>query len=119
MNWYDMQCFVVLARTGSISKAAAELQQDRGAVARRVSDLQNALGSRLYVGNSKNFRLTPSGEMLLRELAPTEAAVQRVLAGVLPLKGLVTLTAAPTQRSVPSPLRVPTYVRDIRNCVLS
>ena len=95
MNWYDMQCFVVLARTGSISKAAAELQQDRGAVARRVSDLQNALGSRLYVGNSKNFRLTPPGEMLLRELVPTEDAVQRVLAGVLPLKGLVTLTAAP------------------------
>ena len=95
LNWYDVQCFVVVARTGSVREAANALNQDRGVITRRINDLQASLGVQLFTGVTKNFGLTAQGVRLLQDLAPMEETIDRVLSAVLPLSGLVTITAAP------------------------
>ncbi|HEY0881414.1 MAG TPA: LysR family transcriptional regulator [Archangium sp.] len=78
MNWDDLNVGLAVARTGSLAKAAMELDVDHTTVGRRVEALEKALGLRLFVRSARGYVLSAEGERLLPELQRVEAAVYGV-----------------------------------------
>ncbi|WP_458863588.1 LysR family transcriptional regulator [Acidaminobacterium chupaoyuni] len=56
--------FVSVAQTTSFSKAAAELFMTQSAVSQSIKNLENALGTTLFLRGSKGVQLTAEGHML-------------------------------------------------------
>ncbi|QYR23030.1 LysR family transcriptional regulator [Paenibacillus sp. sptzw28] len=62
MEWYRV--FYFTAKTGSLSKAAAELFITQPAVTHTIKQLEAKLGGRLFFRTSKGVKLTSEGETL-------------------------------------------------------
>ena len=77
-----LRAFEAMARTGSATLAAAELNVTHSAVSRQVKALEAALGVRLFEGPKHRLILTPQGRTLLAGLTDSfdgmAAAVRRV-----------------------------------------
>src|SRR5579863_3906029 len=65
MNTDQLQTFVVLARTGSFTKAAAELNLSQPAVSRHIQKLEHELGVPLLDQRRGRIELSEAGERLL------------------------------------------------------
>lgn len=61
-NWNDLKYFLMLKRHRRLSLAAQRLGSTHVTVANRISALENALGTQLFIQDSKGFRLTKAGE---------------------------------------------------------
>ncbi|GAB4184661.1 MAG: LysR substrate-binding domain-containing protein [Simkaniaceae bacterium] len=59
-----LQCFLAVAETGSFTKAAERVGRTQSAISQQIAKLENLLGKSLLV-RSKNFTLTPDGEIFL------------------------------------------------------
>lgn len=68
MNWDDLRLFLAVARSGSISGAARQLDIQHSTVSRRMQKLEVDLGVRLLERKSSGFELTPAGDNL-RQMA--------------------------------------------------
>lgn len=62
MNWDDLRLFLAVARTGSISGAARQLDVQHSTVSRRMRQLEEQLGARLIERKKSGYELTPAGE---------------------------------------------------------
>lgn len=62
MNWDDLRLFLAVARTGSISGAARQLDVQHSTVSRRMRQLEDKLGARLIERKKSGYELTPAGE---------------------------------------------------------
>ena len=62
MNWDDLRLFLAVARTGSISGAARQLEVQHSTVSRRMRQLEEKLGARLIERKKSGYELTPAGE---------------------------------------------------------
>jgi len=60
-NWNDLQYFIAVARSGSALAASRELGVNATTVARRVSELEDAIGMRLFDRHQSGFALTEAG----------------------------------------------------------
>ncbi len=78
VNWQDLLCFTVLARTGSLSAAARELQVDHATVGRRIASLERSLDIRLVDRLPRNSRLTADGRIVAELAAEIEATVDAI-----------------------------------------
>lgn len=78
MNWDDARFFLAVARYGTLRKAANELRVDQATVGRRVSALEETLGSKLFIRTPKSFSLSPLGEEMLADVINMENAVQAI-----------------------------------------
>lgn len=78
MNWDDARFFLAVARYGTLRKAANELRVDQATVGRRVSALEETLGSKLFIRTPKSFSLSPLGEEMLADVKNMENAVQAI-----------------------------------------
>jgi DNA-binding transcriptional LysR family regulator len=76
-DWDDLRLFLVVARTGSFTAAAAQLGLHHTTVARRLEQLEGVLRTRLVDRLARGTRLTPAGEDLL---VPTARLEEEVLA---------------------------------------
>ncbi|ODT66597.1 MAG: LysR family transcriptional regulator [Pelagibacterium sp. SCN 63-23] len=65
MNWDDARIFLAVARQGQILGAAKSLGLNHATVARRLSALEAALGSRLFRRKTNGTELTAQGEGFL------------------------------------------------------
>lgn len=72
MNWDDLRVFIVLARAGLVSRAAAELGIDPTTVSRRVARLERAVGQTLLIRERAGPRLTEAGRRLLADAEAVE-----------------------------------------------
>ena len=61
----EIETFVVIARTGSISRAAEQLGIAKSAASRRLSDLEARLGAQLILRTTRQFSLTEEGQSFL------------------------------------------------------
>jgi DNA-binding transcriptional LysR family regulator len=61
----EIETFVVIARTGSISRAAEQLGIAKSAASRRLSDLEARLGAQLILRTTRQFSLTKEGQSFL------------------------------------------------------
>lgn len=61
MNWDDARIFLAMARSGQILGAARALGFNHATVARRLTALEDALGSTLFRRETNGTELTPPG----------------------------------------------------------
>lgn len=74
-----LQAFEATARTGSMTRAAAELCVTHGAVSRHVRELETQLGCELFRRDGRQLSLSPRGRRLAEELQQALREVGRAL----------------------------------------
>jgi DNA-binding transcriptional LysR family regulator len=98
MDLHQLTAFRTVARLGTFSRAAAQLNLTQPAVSKQVQTLEDELGHRLFDRLGKTVRLTHAGEILAQyadEIAHLVAAAQAALADLHDLRrGHLTLGAA-------------------------
>ncbi|NNJ97484.1 MAG: LysR family transcriptional regulator [Gammaproteobacteria bacterium] len=83
MNWDDLRIFLAVARTGSVSGAAKQLQVQHSTVSRRLRKLEEKLGARLVERKNTGYELTTAGENVRQTAHRMETEVLHVDAAVL------------------------------------
>jgi len=78
MNWDDLRLFLAVARTGSISGAARQLDVQHSTVSRRMRQLEEKLGARLLERKTGGYELTQAGE----DIKQAASRIEREVLGV-------------------------------------
>lgn len=65
-NYNDLHVFMLVAREGSFTKAAARLGLVQSGSVDTIRDLEARLGVQLLVRTTRRLSLTPAGEQLYR-----------------------------------------------------
>jgi DNA-binding transcriptional LysR family regulator len=73
-NWDDLRYFLAVARTGTLSAAAAQLGTEHTTVARHIQALEDELNSRLFHKTNSGYGLTETGERLVAGAEAIESA---------------------------------------------
>lgn len=69
-NWNDWYAFTAVARCGSFTRAAGQLDLPKSSVSNAVARLERDLGQRLIERSTRRLALTEQGERLLAQIAP-------------------------------------------------
>jgi DNA-binding transcriptional LysR family regulator len=77
-----------VARTGSIRKAADQLNVTASAINRRIMDLEDELGTALFERRPRGVRLTSAGEIFVTYLRQQDGDVERMKSQIEELKGM-------------------------------
>jgi DNA-binding transcriptional LysR family regulator len=78
MNWDDLRLFLAVARRGSISSGARQLDLQHSTVSRRMRRLEQDLGVRLFDKVPSGYALTTAGEHLMEAANRMEREVLSV-----------------------------------------
>ncbi|HEC19017.1 MAG TPA: LysR family transcriptional regulator [Gammaproteobacteria bacterium] len=78
MNWDDLRLFLAVARSGSISGAAKQLDVQHSTVSRRMRKLEEKLGTRLVERKKTGYELTAAGEDVKQAALRMEAEMLAV-----------------------------------------
>jgi len=84
VNWDDLRFFLVLARRGTLSAAARELDVSQPTVGRRIAALERRVGAKLFLRNAAGFSVSTSGAAVLQlaeQIEQSALAAERRLAG--------------------------------------
>lgn len=73
MNWDDIRIFLSIARTGQILAAAKRLGVNHATVARRLTSLEESLGTRLFDRSTSGCILTEAGSRFFERAERMEA----------------------------------------------
>jgi DNA-binding transcriptional LysR family regulator len=76
MDWTDLRYFLGVARTGGLTRTAADLRVSQSTVSRRIAALEDDLGVRLFARHQTGYTLTDQGRNVL---ALAEAVEERAL----------------------------------------
>ncbi len=97
-RWTEMELFVQVAETGSLSRAAEALALSNAAASRYLSALEERLGARLVERNTRRLYLTEPGQEFLRRskaiLADLQDAESAVNASTLNPTGTLRITSS-------------------------
>lgn len=66
MKLHHLRCFQVLAEELHFSRAAVRLHMDQSPLSRTIRELEDSLGTRLFIRNAKQTLLTQEGRILLQ-----------------------------------------------------
>lgn len=80
LNWDDLRLFLAVARHGRFTTAAKALELDHTTVARRISALEQDIGSNLLTRSPKGSSLTESGHKLSRYAERIETEILQAIA---------------------------------------
>ena len=75
LNLYHI--FYETAICGNISMAARKLYISQPAISKAISKLESSLGVSLFVRSSRGVKLTPDGEILLKQLDTAFHAIKQ------------------------------------------
>src|SRR6266481_2775971 len=99
IDWDDVRYFLAVARGGSVRAAAERLGVNHSTVLRRVAQLEERLGARMFEKLPSGYRLTAAGEEVLEFADQMEASSNRLETRVLgrdqSVRGLLRVTLAP------------------------
>lgn len=97
LNWDDLKHFISVARAGSLARAAEMLGVNHSTVFRRINNLEQALGAKLFTRLSEGYQLSEEGKDVLKyvdEMSARVNDIQRLLDNQNEeLRGPVRLTA--------------------------
>jgi DNA-binding transcriptional LysR family regulator len=79
LDWEDVRFFAALARHATLAATARELKATHATVARRLANLETALGQSLFTRRAKGFLLNAAGAAVLAEAAQMEMAACALL----------------------------------------
>lgn len=89
MNWDDIRIFLAVARAGQILGAGKVLHLNHATAARRLTALEEALGTKLFVRRTNGCDLTSEGEALLPHAEAMESAMLGARAEIGDAEGAV------------------------------
>jgi len=96
-NLDDLSAFLIVAREGSFTKAAAKLGVSQSALSYTIKELETRLKLRLLTRTTRSVSPTPAGERLLRNVGPRLEEIEAELAAVSELRekpsGTIRITA--------------------------
>ncbi|WP_084396493.1 LysR family transcriptional regulator [Henriciella aquimarina] len=96
-NIVDLMSFIVVARVGSFTRAAAQIGVSQSALSHSIRGLEDRLGIRLLNRTTRKVTPTQAGERMLERLEPHLQEMEAELEGVLELKdrpaGIIRITA--------------------------
>src|SRR5438105_511729 len=96
-NFNDLQAFLVVARSRSFTKAAAQLGVSPSALSHSMRGLEERLGIRLLTRTTRSVSPTEAGERLLRNIGPRLDEIEGELQAVRELRdkpaGTIRVTA--------------------------
>ncbi|NUA27321.1 LysR family transcriptional regulator [Cupriavidus basilensis] len=99
LDWENLRHFLAVARTGTLSGAARDLQVDHATVSRRLAALEAGLQALLVERLPRSCRLTPLGVSVFEHAKTMEAAAfaieRQTRASHEPVSGKVSLSAPP------------------------
>lgn len=78
IDWNDWRIVNAIATTGTTAKAAKLLGMNQSTVFRRITQLEEALGVRLFDRDKHGFRLTLEGESILPEVQEVQRLTTRI-----------------------------------------
>lgn len=97
--WADVQMFLAIAETGSLSAAAKRLVVTQPTVSRRLAELEDTIGEPLFERSVEGTSLTSFGERMIapaRRMAEEAGELERLASGANSKpRGIVRITAAP------------------------
>lgn len=97
-NFNDLLAFIMVAREGSFTRAAAQLGVSQSALSHTIRGLESRLGLRLLTRTTRSVSPTEAGERLLTNIAPRFDEIEAELAALSALKdkpsGNIRITAA-------------------------
>lgn len=79
LNWNDLKCFLVVARDGSLAKAASSLAVTHSTVFRRIQKLEEDLGLKLFARVPQGYELTLVGLSVLEYVENTANEIESLL----------------------------------------
>ncbi len=80
LDWNDIPLLLALARAGSMSAAARELGVDVSTISRRVSAVEAAMGTRLFIRSNRGYEPTSAGAVFIERAARAAGEVQALQA---------------------------------------
>jgi DNA-binding transcriptional LysR family regulator len=96
-NLDDLSAFLVIAREGSFTKAAAKLGVSQSALSYTIKELEARLKLRLLTRTTRSVSPTAAGERLMRNVGPRIEEIERELAALGDLRekpsGTIRITA--------------------------
>src|SRR6201996_3036448 len=99
IDWDDVRYFLAVARGGSVRAAAERLGVNHSTVLRRIAQLEERLGARMFEKLPSGYRLTAAGEEVLELANQMEASSHqletRVLGRDQSVRGLLRVTLPP------------------------
>lgn len=84
LDWTGMRDFLAVAEAGSLSAASKRLSVSQPTVGRRIAQLEDRLGTPLFIRTPKGLDLTDTGELILdhtRRMEEEAHAVERLVTG--------------------------------------
>jgi len=84
LNWDDFRYFLAIARAGTLAGAARDLTVEHTTVGRRLTALEQALGTRLFTRGPDGFIPTRAGREILplaEEMAERAEGIVRRVSG--------------------------------------
>ena len=85
-NLNDLTAFVMVAREGSFTRAAAQLGVSQSALSQTVRGLEERLGLRLFTRTTRRVAPTDAGERLLATVGPRLEGIEADLAALSELR---------------------------------
>lgn len=99
IDWDDVRYFLAAARGGSVRAAAKGLAVNHATVLRRISQLEERLGTQMFERLPSGYRLTEAGEEVLELATQMEASSHqletRVFGRDQSVRGLLRVTLTP------------------------
>ena len=97
-NISALAAFEAVARLGSFTAAARELDLTQGAISRQVSLLEEQFGRRLFERDSRNVRLSPAGEIYAEAVRSALGQLRDAALGLMSNRhsGILNLAILPT-----------------------
>src|SRR5579872_2753672 len=99
IDWDDVRYFLAVARGGSVRAAAKRLGVNHATVLRRIAQLEESLGARMFEKLPSGYRLTAAGEEVLDLAHQMEASSHlletRVFGRDQSARGLLRVTLPP------------------------
>lgn len=99
IDWDDVRYFLAVAQRGSVRAAASRLGVNHSTVLRRIAQLEERLGARMFEKLPSGYRLTAAGEQVLELAEQMEASSHqletRVFGRDQSARGLLRVTLSP------------------------
>ena len=95
ITWDDVRIFLAVAEAGSVSGAARQLRLGQPTISRRLAEMEQAIGSRLFARGVGGATLTSAGERLLAPAKKSDAEKKPVEVSYDATSRGVTVTVPP------------------------
>jgi DNA-binding transcriptional LysR family regulator len=80
-NLYRIRIFTHICKTLNFTETARQLHLAQPAVSRHIKNLEDELGSHLFIRQKKKVLLTEAGKMFLMEISPLISEFDRIFSG--------------------------------------